>query len=200
MERGRGVRLLVGGFNSPVAVAVRLMGVEREVRLLRMLAVMMVEVRVVLNRGEVCTTVSIVVRMWTSPDLTLLRSSRWTFILVGEVSSLCCSLLLLLVRHPCTLVREVAVVSSSTHVVMRVMSTSLCAHLCTNRRWCLIGCSRARTGLLDGSQTTFSHAMWRSITPGAFGHFIILQCLLLPQWGSKHTALCSSRKYLWPPG
>lgn len=199
MERGRGVCLLVGGLNSPVAVAIRLMGVEREVRLLRVLAVMMMEVRVILNRGEVCTTVAIVVRMWGSPDLTLLRSSRWTFILVGEVSSLSCSLLLL-VRYPRTLVREVAVVSSSAHVVMRVMSTSLCAHLCTNRRWCLIGCSRARTGLLDGSQTTFSHAMWRSITPRAFGHFIILQRLLLPQWGSKPTALCSSRKHLWPPG
>lgn len=141
MQRGRGFGLLVGGLNSPVTVGVRLMWMEREVRLLRVLAVMMMEVRVVLNRGKVCTAIAIIVRMWGSPDLTLLRSSRWTFILVGEVSSLSCSLLL--VRYPRTLVSEVAVVSSSAHVVMRVMSTSLCAHLCTNRRWCLIGCSRA---------------------------------------------------------
>lgn len=44
MERGRGVGLLVGGLNSPVAVGVRLMWVEREVRLLRVLAVMMMKV------------------------------------------------------------------------------------------------------------------------------------------------------------
>lgn len=72
-------------------------------------------------------------------------------------------LLLLVGRHPCTLVREVAVVAPSTHVVMGVVAASLSPNLIAHWRWGRIGCPRA--GLLDGAQSTVSHAMWGSVTP-----------------------------------
>lgn len=188
MDGGRGVYLLGRGLNNPVTAALRLMGVEREVRLLRVVAVMVVEVRVALNSGKISSTVAIVVRVWRSPYLALLRSSRWPFILVAEavrlISPLNCPLLLLVGKHPCTLVREVAVVAPPTHVVMRMVAASLCPNLSANWRWSLIGCSRVGAGLLNRSQSTFPHAVRRSIAPGSFGSIIILQCLLLPEWRS----------------
>lgn len=82
MERWRRVTLLRGCLSSPVTVVLWLVGVEREVRLLRMVAVMVMEVGVALNRGQVCTTVTIVVGMGGTPYLALLRSSGVPFILV----------------------------------------------------------------------------------------------------------------------
>lgn len=169
MEWGRGICLLSRGLNNPVAVVLLLMGVDREVRLLRVVAVMVVEVRIALNRGEVCTTIAIVVRVWGSPYLALLRSSGGTFILMGEamrvVSPFTDPLRLLMGRYPCTLVREVAVVAPPTHVVMRVVAAALGANLSADWWWGLIGCPGARAGLLDGSQSTLTHAVWRSVTP-----------------------------------
>lgn len=187
MEWWRGICLLGRGLNNPVAAVLLLMGVEREVRLLRVVAVMVVEVRIALNSGEVCSTVAIVVRVWGSPYLALLSSSGGPFILMGEamrvVSPFTGPLRLLMGRHSRTLIREVTVVAPPTHVVMRVVAAALGANLSADWWWGLIGCPRARAGLLDGSQSTLSHAVWRSVTPGPFGHIIILQRLLLPQWG-----------------
>lgn len=168
MDWGRGVCLLSRGLNNPVAAVLWLMGVEREVRLLRVVAVMVVEMRVALNRGEISTTIAIVVRVWGSPYLALLRSSG-PFILMGKamrlVSPLSCPLLLLVGKHSCTLVGEVAVVAPPTHVVMRVMAASLGRNLSANWRWSLIGCPSVGAGLLNGSQSALSHAVWRSVTP-----------------------------------
>lgn len=145
------------------------MRVEIKMRLLRVVAVMMVMVRVAVNRRDVCSAIAIVMSRWGSPYLALLRCSRVPVILMSEavwvVSPLIPPLLLLLLllvgRHPRTLVREVTVVASPTNVVMRVVAASLSA----DRRWCLIGWSRAQAGLLDGSESTLSHTMWRSVTP-----------------------------------
>lgn len=179
----RRVRLLSRGLNNSVSVVLWFVWVEREVRLWRVVAVMVVEMRVALNRGVIGTTVAIVVRVWASPYLSLLRPSRRTFILVGVamrlISPLPPLLLLLLVgMHPCTLVREVVKVASPTHVMMRV-AASLGPNLSSDWRWSLIGCPRGGAGLLDGS--TLSHPVWRSVTPGPFGHIVILQSLLLPE-------------------
>lgn len=123
-------------------------------RLRRVVAVMVVEVRVALDRGEVGAAVAIVVWVRGSPDLALLRPSGRPFVLVAEAVWLVSPLarpLLLLMRHPCTLVGEVAVVAPPTHVVMRVVASSLGADLSANWRRGLIGRSRAGAGLLDGS-------------------------------------------------
>lgn len=105
--------------------------------------------------------------------------------MVGEVMRLVtpvtCSLLLLMGGHPCTLLWEIAVVAPPTHIVMGVVVTSLGTNLSANRRRGLIRCPGAGVWLLDGSQSTFPHAVWRSITPGSFGDIIIFQYLLLPQ-------------------
>lgn len=159
-------------------------------RLLRVVAMMVVEMRVALNRGVISTTVAIIVRVWSSPYLSLLRPSWRPIILVGVAMRLISSLrplllllLLLVGMHPPTLVREVAVVAPATHVVMRVVATTLGPNLSANWRWSLVGCPRGGAGLLNGSQSTLSHAVWRGVAPGPFGHIIILQCLLLPERG-----------------
>lgn len=184
MDWGRRVCLLSRGLNNPVTAVLWLMRVEREVRLLRVVGMMVVKMRVALNRGVIGSTIAIIVRVRGSPYLALLRSSRRPFILMGEamwlVSPLTRPLLLLMGKHPCTLVREVAVVAPPTHVVMRVVGASLRTNLSGNWRWSLIGCPRADSGLLYGSQSALSHALWRSVAPGSFGPIIILQCLLLP--------------------
>lgn len=147
------------------------MRVEREVRLLGVVAVMVVEMRVAFDRRVICTTVAIVVRVRGSPNLSLLRPTWGPFILVGVavllISPLRPLLLLLLLvgMHPPALVREVAVVAPPTHVVMRMVAASLPPNLSAHWRWSLIGCSRGGAGLLDGSQSTLSHAVWRSVTP-----------------------------------
>lgn len=168
MDRGRGVCLLSRGINNPVTAVLRLMGVEREVRLLGVVAVMVVEVRIALHRGEISSAIAIIVRVWGSPYRTLLRSSG-PFILMGEgmrlVSPLSGPLLLLVGKHSCTLVREVAVVSAPAHVVMWMMAASLGPNLRAHWRWSLIGCSSVGAGLLNGSQSTLPHAVWRSVTP-----------------------------------
>lgn len=116
------------------------------------------------------------------------------------VSSITGPLRLLMGSHPRTLIGEVAVVAPPTHVVMRVVAAALGANLSADWWWGLIGRPGARAGLLDGSQSTLSHAVWRSVTPLPFGHIIILQRLLLPQWGGQPTTLPSDREYLRPPG
>lgn len=186
MDGGRRVGLLSRSLNRSVSAVLRFVGVERVVRLLRVVAVMVVDMRVALNRGVIGTTVAIIVRVWGSPYLPLLRPSGRPFILVGVAMRLISPLpplllLLLLVvgMHPCTLVREVAKVASATHIVMRVAAT-LTTNLSSNRRWSLIGCSWGGIGLLDGSQSTLTRAVCRSVTPGPFGHIVILQSLLLP--------------------
>lgn len=156
-------------------------------RLLRVVAVMMVVMRVAFYRGEIGSTVAIVVRVWGSPYLALLRSSGRPLILVGEamrlVSPLTRPLLLLVGKHPRTLVREVAVVAPPAHIVMRVVTASLGPDLSANWRWSLIGCSRAGTGLLDGSQSSLPHTVWRSVAPGSFRPIFLLQSLLLSERG-----------------
>lgn len=128
----------------------------------------MVVMRAALNRGEIGSIISIILRVWGSPYLALLGSSG-SFILVGEVRwlvfPLCLPLLLLVGKHPCTLIREVGVVSLSTHVVMWMMVASLRPNLCANWRWRLIGCPTVRSRLLYRSQYAFSYAMWRCVTP-----------------------------------
>lgn len=189
MDWGRRVCLLGRGLNNPVSAVLRLMWVVREVWLLRVVAVMVVEMRVALNRGVIGTTVAIVVRVWGSPYLSLLRPSWRPFFLVGVamllISPLRPLLLLLLLvgMHPPTLVREVAVVAPPAHVVMRVVAASLGSNLSANWRWSLVGCARGGAGLLDGSHSTLSHAVWRSVAPRPFGHIVILQSLLLPVGG-----------------
>lgn len=122
-------------------------------RLWRVVAVMVVVVRVALDGGEVSATVAIVVRVRCSPDLALLRPSGRPLILVAETVRLVSPLArpLLLMRHPRTLVGEVAIVAPPTHVVMRVVASPLRTDLSANGRWGLIGRSRARAGLLDRS-------------------------------------------------
>lgn len=142
VDWGSRVCLLSWGLNNPVSAGFWLMGVENEVRLLRVVAVMVVEMRVALNRGVISTTVAIVVRVWGSPYLSLLRPSWRPFILVGVIMRLISPLrplLLLVGMHPRTLVREVAVVAPPTYVVMRVVATSLDPNLSANWRWSLIG-------------------------------------------------------------
>lgn len=164
----RRVCLLSRGFNNPVTAVLWLMGVEREMSLLRMVAVMVVEMRVALN-WEFGSTIAIIVRVWGSPYLALLRSSGMPFILVGKamwlVSPLACPLLLLVGKHPATLVRKITVVAPTAHVVMRVVAASLGPNLSANWRWSLIGSPRVGAWLLNGSQSTLSHAVWRSVTP-----------------------------------
>lgn len=116
------------------------MWVKRKVRLLRVVAVMVV-MRAALNRREIDSTISVILRVWGSPYLALLGSPG-SFVLVGEVMwlvcPLCWPLLLLVGKHPSTLIRKVAVVALSTHVVMWMMAASLCPNLCANWRWRLI--------------------------------------------------------------
>lgn len=185
MERWRRVGLLGGGVADPVTAVLWLVRVEGEVRLLGVVAVVVVEVRVAVDGREICSTVTIVVRMWTAPYLALLGPPRRPFVLVGEtmrlVPSVTPPLLLLVGRYPTPLIGEVAVVAPPTHVVMRVVAAPLGGNLSADRRRSLIGCSRCGAGLLDGSQSTISHTMWRSVTPGPFGHVVILQSLLLPE-------------------
>lgn len=204
MDWRRRVRLLSIGLSDPVTTVLWLVWVEMKVRLLRVVTVMMVVMRIALNRGVICTAIAIVVRVWGPPYLALLRSSGRSFILVGEtmwlVSPLTRPLLLLVRKHSCTLIREVAVVALPTHVVMRVVAPSLTPNLSSNWRWSLIGCSRAGVRLLDGSQSSLSHPVWRSVTPGSFCPFIFLYCLLLSKGGSQSSALSSTREYLWSPG
>ena len=144
MERGRRVSLLSLGITNPVPIVFCLMGVDREVGLLRVVAVMVVVVRVSLHWGEVCSAITVIVRMWGSPYLALLRSSGRPFILVGKVmrlvSPLIRPLMLLVGRHPRTLVRKVAVVAAPTYVVMRVVASCLGTHLRANWRRSLTGC------------------------------------------------------------
>lgn len=161
VKRRRRVSLLSWGLTTSV---LWLMGMEREVRLLRVVAVRVVEVRVAFNRRMIWAPATIIVRMWGSPYLALLSSSGRPFILVGEPMWLASPFtrpLMLVRRHPCALIGEVAVVALSADVVMRVMAASLVA----NRGWGLIGCPRCRAGLLNGSQSTLSHAVWRSVAP-----------------------------------
>lgn len=75
MDRGRRVCLLSSGLNNSVSAVLRLVGLERKVRLLRVVAVMVVEMRVTLNRRVFATTVAIVVRVCGCPYLSLLRAS-----------------------------------------------------------------------------------------------------------------------------
>lgn len=134
---GRGVCLLSRGLNNPVTAVLRFMWLEREVRLLRVVAMMVVMMRSALNRVVIGSTIAIVVKVRGPPYLPLLGSSG-PFILVDEamrlVSSLSWPLLLLVGKHSCTLISKVAVVALPTHVVMWVMATSLCS----NWWWSLI--------------------------------------------------------------
>lgn len=132
-------------------------------RLLRVVAVVVV-MGAALDGRELGSTASVVLRVWASPHLALLGPSG-SFILVGEVmclvSPLRGPLLLLVGMRPCALVGEVAVVSLSAQVVMRMVAASLRP----DRRWRLIGRPTARSRLLYGSQHAFSHAMWRCVAP-----------------------------------
>lgn len=134
MHWGR-ISLLSRPLHNPVATVVWLVWVKGKVRLLRVVAVMKVEMRAALNRWDIASTISIILRVWRSPHLALLGSSG-SVVLVGEamllVSPLRRPLLLLVGEHPGTLVWEVAVVALSTHVVMCVVAASLRPNLCAS--------------------------------------------------------------------
>lgn len=129
------IPLLSRPLNNPITTVFWLVWVKRKVRLLRVVAVMKVEVGAALSCRDIDSTIPIILRVWSPPHLALLGSS-WSVILVGEamllVSPLCWPLLLLVGEHPCTLVWEVTVVSLCTHVVMCMMAASLCPSLCAN--------------------------------------------------------------------
>lgn len=144
VKRRRRVCLLSLGLTNSVTTVFWFMRVKSEVRL-RVVAVMVVVVmRVALHRGDVCSAITIIMRMCGSPYLALLRSSGRPFILVGEAmwlaSSIICPLMLLVCRHPCSLVRKVAVVATATNVMMRVVAASLGSDLSANGRRSLTGC------------------------------------------------------------
>lgn len=154
MERGRRVCLLCRGIINPVTAVFLLMWVEREMRLLRVVAMMMVVVRVAFISGEIGPAITIIVRMRSSPYLALLRSSGRPLILVREVLRLASPVtrpLLLMWRNPPALVREAAVVTSPTVVVMRMVAATLGTNLSANRWRGLIGGPRCGVGLLYGS-------------------------------------------------
>lgn len=165
------IGLLWRGLASPVPVPVVLM-VQREVGLLEVSS----GIRWVLR-----TPIAVVMRMWGSPDLALLHCPRWALVLVAE-APLCTSL----VGKSTSLFWKVAIVASSTHVVMW-----MAPNLCPNWRGCLVGCPRG-AGLLDGTQTNLTHTMGRRVTPGPFGYVFFVQWLFLPQWRRQPAALCSS--------
>lgn len=129
MERRSRVRLLTGS----LATVFRLVGVKRERWLLRVVAVMLVVMRVALHTGGVCSSVTIIMRMWGPPYLDLLGSSGSPLFLVGE-ASVARPLLLLVERHPDALLREAAVVAPPTNVVMGVVAATLGADLSASRR------------------------------------------------------------------
>lgn len=140
MHRRRRVRLF-RRVSDPVAAVVSFVRVKGKVRLLGQVAVVMVEVSVALDRGVIGAAVAIVVRVRSAPYLALLGASGPLVLVdkaVGLVAPIGHPLLLLVREHPSTLVGEVAVVASSTHVVMRVVAASLGPNLCADWRWSLI--------------------------------------------------------------
>lgn len=149
----RRIRLL-RSIGNPVAAVVCFVRMESKVRLLGEVAVMVVEMSVALDRGVIGATIAVVVRVWSSPYLALLRPPG-PLILVAKAVRLIAPfshpLLLLVRKHSPTLVREVAVVASSTHVVMRVMAATLGPNLCADWRWSLIGCPCVGDRLLNRS-------------------------------------------------
>lgn len=142
MHWRRQIRLF-RSIGNPVAAVVCFVRMESIVRLLGEVAVMVVEMNVTLDRGVVGATIAIIVWVWSSPHLALLRPPG-PLILVAKavrlISPFSHSLLLLVRKHSPTLVREVAVVASSTHVVMWVMAATLGPNLRADWRWSLIGC------------------------------------------------------------
>lgn len=167
VHRRRRVRLFrrVG---APVAAVVGFVRVKSEVRLLGQVAVVMVMVSVTLDRGVISAAVAIVVRVWTAPDLALLGAPGSLILMdeaVGLVAPFGHPLLLLVREYPSTLVGKVAVVASSTHVVMRVVAASLGPNLCADWRRSLIGCPSVGDWLLNRSYSSLSHVVRRSVTP-----------------------------------
>lgn len=118
------IPLLGGPLHCPVTAVFRLVWVKRKVRLLRVVAVMKVEMRAALHGRDIDAAVSIILRVWSPPHLALLGSSR-SVVLVGEAVLLASPLCWPLLEHPCTLVWEVTVVPLSPHVVMCMMAASL---------------------------------------------------------------------------
>lgn len=140
--------------DNPVAAVVCFVCVEGKVRLLWQVAVVMVEVSVALDRRVIGAAVAIVVRVWGAPYLALLGASGPLILMgkaVGLVAPFSHPLLLLVREHPSTLVGEVAVVASSTHVVMRVVAAPLGPNLSADRRRSLIGCPSVGDRLLNRS-------------------------------------------------
>lgn len=161
VEGGRRVGLLTGG----IVAVFWLVGVERERRLLRVVAGMVVEVGIALHGGDVGPSVTIVMGVWAPPDLDLLRPPGRPFVLVGK-APITRPLLLLVVGHPHARVGEVAVAAPPTDVVMGVGAASLGADLSADgRRGSLTGRPRRRAGLLDWSQTGLSQAVRRRVAP-----------------------------------
>lgn len=153
VHRRRRIRLFICVGNS-VAAVVCFVWMESKVRLLGEMAVMMVEMSVALDRGVIGATVAIIVRVRSSPYLALLRTPGALILVaiaVGWIAPFSHPLLLLVRKHPPTLVWEVAVVASSTHVVMWVMAATLRPNLCADWRWSLIGCPSVRDWLLNRS-------------------------------------------------
>lgn len=159
MQWRGGVGLLWGCFTCSIPVTLALM-MLREVGLLQV------------SRGlrwVLWSPIALIMRMWSTPDLTLLHTPRWALVLVTE-SPLCTSLM----GQPASLFRKVTVISPSTHVVMWMAS-----NLCPNWWRCLVRRSRG-VRLLDGTQSNLTHAMGGCVTPGTFGHVLFIQWLFLP--------------------
>lgn len=138
-ERRRGVSLLGGSLTNPVTAVFWFVVVGGELGRLLMVvvAVMVGEMRAALHAGEVCTAVTVVMRMWGSPYLHLLRPPRRCVFWMGEAVGLVAPVARPLLRvggYPCTLVGEVAVVAPPADIVVRVMGASLAANLHANRR------------------------------------------------------------------
>lgn len=153
MHWRRRIRLL-RRIGDPVAAAVGFVRMQSKVRLLGEVAVMVVEMGVALDRWVISTTIAVVVRVWSSPYLALLRRPGPLILVakaVGLIASLSHPLLRLVRKHSPTLVRKVAVVASSTNVVMWVMAATLGPNLCADWRWSLIGCPSVGDRLLNRS-------------------------------------------------
>lgn len=139
----------------------------------------MLQMGVVLQGGEISTAVALKVGMWSPPDLTLL-ATLWGFILMAKATKFSgiINSLLWMRNHSGSIIWEAAVISTPSQEGL-VMAT-----LSPHRGYRLIGGARRRVSAhnrwLNGTRASLSTAHWRSVTSGAFAHVVLLQSLLLP--------------------
>lgn len=135
---------------------------------------------VIFQGGEISTTITVIVGVWGPPDLPLLDCSG-ALVLVAEVmqSTSTVTPLLLVGRPSRFTIRETAVVTPAPHKGLMMMGKvapastwhSPCGpSLGTKRRWWgLVGRTRGRAGgnikLLNGTCSPISQSNRRCITP-----------------------------------